>query len=156
MSIMGLFSVDSTIVKWWRPLALVFEACRADRWSSPSPDPTLLLVPAIFLSAFWTSADGERAQLLEAVKLTVFETEFKDISSFDGLRFNKWSNELVKERFAFINIVFPVKYWFRNSLRFSVISWMWCCCWWASQCALKSIIRNWFWSTNDALIFSEP
>lgn len=36
-------------------------------------------------------------------------------SSLDALRFNRWSNELVRDLFAFMKIVLPPRYWFKNS-----------------------------------------
>lgn len=66
-------------------------------------------------------------------------------SSRDPLRLSSWSNELVRERFAFMKIVLPPRYWLRNSLRFSAVSWVWRACF-PSQCARSSIMRNSFCS----------
>lgn len=66
-------------------------------------------------------------------------------SSRDPLRFKSWSNELVRERLAFMKMVLPPRYWLRNSLRFSAVSWVWRACF-PSQCALSSIMRNSFCS----------
>jgi hypothetical protein len=66
-------------------------------------------------------------------------------SSRDPLRLRSWSNELVRERLAFIKMVLPPRYWLRNSLRFSAVSWVWRDCF-PSQCARSSIMRNSFCS----------
>lgn len=101
-------------------------------------------------------------------------------SSLLFLRFNKWSNELVNDRLAFMKIVLPPKYWFKNSVRFSAVSWTCRCCrdckttkkiyiiMWkcimliemaelTSLCARNSIIKNWFCSANEwSAISSAP
>lgn len=72
------------------------------------------------------------------------------------LRFSRWSNELVSERFAFMKIVLPPKYWLRNSDRFSIVSWT-CRCWRIWQCASISAIKNLFRSRSEkSLTLSEP
>lgn len=60
-------------------------------------------------------------------------------------RLSRWSNELVSERFAFMKIPLPPRYWFKNSVLCSTVSCTCLCCF-DSQCALSNIMRNWFCS----------
>ena len=107
-------------------------------------------------------------------------------SSLDPRLLRRWSNELVRERLAFMNIVLPPKYWFKNSLLqirkiwaimetktvsetvqnhekckllhlFSAVSWTCLACL-LSQWARISIIRNSFCSRRPLvwLELSEP
>jgi hypothetical protein len=154
MSIMGDLGALSGVVTllsgevdpfWW--------SCTA-RWPSlrslcePMVD-DLDLIPSESLSdTSMVGECGDDSLLSDAIgRLSSLRVAPK--SSFDAFRFSI-SNELVSERFAFMKMVPPPRYWFRNSDRFSAVSWTWRPCF-ISQCALRSIIRNSFCSRTESV-----